>query len=135
MGMAKDMKILIVDDFEMMRMLIKEILNTHGYENITEAGDGTEAMGVLKTQQVDLVISDSNMPNMTGMQLLTAVRSDSDLKSLPFLMVTADGCGNRIAEAIAAGVSSYLVKPFTNELFCQKFNGIVESIGSDAKYT
>ncbi|HEX9158578.1 MAG TPA: response regulator, partial [Syntrophales bacterium] len=89
MDVNKNLKILIVDDFATMRKVIRNLLKQGGFENVAEAEDGAAALKLLKSQPVDFVISDWNMPNMSGLELLKAVRADDELKELPFLMVTA----------------------------------------------
>ncbi|MDX9820597.1 MAG: response regulator [Syntrophales bacterium] len=126
--MQKDMKILIVDDFATMRKVIRNLLKQVGYENILEAEDGVSALRVLKAQKVDLVISDWNMPNMTGFELLKAVRADADLGKTPFLMVTAEALQDNVVAAVKAGVSNYIVKPFTAEVLNEKISKIMEKL-------
>ncbi|MBW2058923.1 MAG: chemotaxis response regulator CheY [Deltaproteobacteria bacterium] len=115
-----NMKILVVDDFATMRRIIKNVLREIGYNNIVEADDGATALPKLRTDTIDFVIADWNMPNMTGLELLKAVRSDEALKDIPFLMVTAEAQKDNIIEAIQAGVSNYVVKPFTPETLREK---------------
>lgn len=126
--MDKNIKILVVDDFATMRKVIRNLLKQVGYENIVEAEDGVLAMRVLKSQKIDLVISDWNMPNMTGLELLKAVRADEDLKSTPFLMVTAEALQDNVIAAVKAGVSNYIVKPFTAEVLNEKITKILDKI-------
>ncbi|OPY89787.1 MAG: Chemotaxis protein CheY [Syntrophaceae bacterium PtaU1.Bin231] len=126
--MQKDMKILIVDDFATMRKVIRNLLKQVGYENILEAEDGVSALRVLKAQKVDLIISDWNMPNMTGFELLKAVRADADLGKTPFLMVTAEALQDNVVAAVKAGVSNYIVKPFTAEVLNEKISKIMEKL-------
>ena len=118
------MKILVVDDFATMRRIIKNILRQGGYKNIVEADDGTTALPKLRPDTIDLVIADWNMPRMTGLDLLKAMRSDKALKDIPFLMVTAEARKDNIIEAIQCGASSYLVKPFTVEMLSEKIDQI-----------
>lgn len=109
-----NLKILIVDDFPTMRRIVKTLLKQNGFTNFTEAEDGEKALKELRAQgDFEMVVSDWNMPNMTGLELLKAVRSDASLKHLPFLMVTAEAEKENIIEAVKAGVSNYVVKPFT----------------------
>lgn len=126
--MDKQLKILVVDDFATMRKVIRNLLKQIGYENIVEAEDGINAMKVLKSQKVDLIISDWNMPNMTGLELLKAVRGDDELKPIPFLMVTAEALQENVIAAIKAGVNNYIVKPFTAEMLNEKIKKILEKI-------
>ena len=126
MGIDRDIKILVVDDFSTMRKVIKNLLKQAGFKNVAEAEDGVAALKVLKSQPVDFVISDWNMPNMTGLEFLKAVRADSELSGLPFLMVTAEALKDNIVLAVKAGVSNYVVKPFTAEVLNQKIEKILE---------
>jgi two-component system chemotaxis response regulator CheY len=116
----KGMKILVVDDFATMRRIVKNILQQLGFTNIEEAEDGKQALNRLKDGGIEMVISDWNMPNMMGIDLLRAVRADDALKALPFLMVTAESQKENVVEAVQAGVSNYIVKPFTAETMEQK---------------
>jgi two-component system chemotaxis response regulator CheY len=128
--MDMQIKILVVDDFATMRKVVRNLLKQGGYENIAEAEDGVTALKVLKSQKIDLVISDWNMPNMTGLELLKAVRADEDLKATPFLMVTAEALQDNVIAAVKAGVNNYIVKPFTAEVLNDKIKKILEKIGS-----
>ncbi len=125
----KDMKILIVDDFPTMRRIIKNLLKEIGYTNVDEAEDGKVALSKLKSEPFDFIISDWNMPNMTGIELLRCVRSDSVLKDIPFLMVTAEAEKGNVIEAIKAGVDNYIVKPFTAATLKEKIEKIIEKRG------
>jgi two-component system chemotaxis response regulator CheY len=126
--MEKNIKILVVDDFATMRKVVRNLLKQAGYENIVEAEDGVSALRVLKSQKIDFVISDWNMPNMTGIELLKAVRADSDTATMPFLMVTAEALQDNVIAAVKAGVSNYIVKPFTAEILNEKIVKIMEKI-------
>ena len=119
-----NMKILSVDDFSTMRRIIRTLLKQLGYRNVIEADDGTTALGMLREEPVDMIISDWNMPHMTGLELLKAVRADSRLQKIPFLMVTAEAEKANIIAAVQAGVNNYIVKPFTAELLQQKIEKI-----------
>jgi two-component system chemotaxis response regulator CheY len=123
----KNMKILVVDDFATMRRILKNILKQLGYANIIEAEDGTAAIKVLETEQVDFVISDWNMPNMSGIELLRAVRADGKLGDTPFLLVTAEAQKANVIEAVQAKVNDYIVKPFTAEVMEGKIERIFGS--------
>jgi len=118
------MKVLVVDDFATMRRIVKNILTQLGYKNIIEADDGTTALEVLKQQKIDLIISDWNMPKMTGLDLLKAVRGDSSMADTPFIMVTAEAQQDNIILAVKAKVSQYIVKPFTAETLGEKIDKI-----------
>ncbi|NPA48424.1 MAG: response regulator [Thermodesulfobacteria bacterium] len=125
MAMDTNMKVLVVDDFATMRRIIKNILLQLGFKNIIEADDGTTAWEILdKGEKVDLIISDWNMPKMTGIELLKKVRSDERFKDLPFLMVTAEAQKENIIEAVKYKVSQYIVKPFTPETLQEKLQKI-----------
>jgi len=130
MSVNKNLKILIVDDFATMRKVIRNLLKQGGFENVVEAEDGVAALKVLKSQQVDFIISDWNMPNMSGLELLKAVRGDDELKALPFLMVTAEALKDNVVAAVKAGVSNYFVKPFTAEVLNEKIEKIVKSLAA-----
>ncbi|MCG6906204.1 MAG: response regulator [Desulfobacteraceae bacterium] len=123
--MDTTIKILIVDDFATMRRILKNILKKIGFTDIIEADDGSNALKVLEKEKVDLVISDWNMPKMTGIEFLKAVRANTAFKDLPFLMVTAEAQKQNIIEAVQAGVSNYVVKPFTEEVITEKLAKIL----------
>ena len=127
--MGKDMKILVVDDFTTMRKVVRNLLKQGGYENVVEAEDGVAALKVIKSQQIDFIISDWNMPNMTGIELLKAVRADAEISATPFLMVTAEALQDNVIAAVKAGVSNYIVKPFTAEVLSEKIAKILEKMG------
>jgi two-component system, chemotaxis family, chemotaxis protein CheY len=121
------MNILVVDDFSTMRRIIKNILRQLGYVNIFEADDGTTALDVLKSEKIQFVISDWNMPRMSGIELLKTVRTSDGWKDLPFLMVTAEGQKEHVIEAVKNRVNNYIVKPFTAETLTEKINKIFEA--------
>ncbi len=120
------MNILVVDDFSTMRRIIRNVLKQLGYVNIFEAEDGAAALEVLKREKIDFIISDWNMPQMTGLELLKAVRESEQWKNLPFLMVTAEGQKEHVIEAVKYRVNNYVVKPFTAETLTEKINKIFE---------
>ncbi|MFY9399251.1 MAG: chemotaxis response regulator CheY [Desulfomonilia bacterium] len=124
MAIDKNMKILVVDDFSTMRRIVKNILRQLNFNNIVEADDGASALDILQKEKIDMVVSDWNMPKMTGLELLKAIRSDDALKDIPFLMVTAEAQQENIIEAVKSGVSNYIVKPFTAETLSQKINQV-----------
>lgn len=126
--MNKNMKILIVDDFSTMRRIIKNLLRDLGFSNTHEADDGLTALPVLKSGDFDFLVTDWNMPGMTGIDLLKAVRADERLASLPVLMVTAEAKRDQIIEAAQAGVNGYVVKPFTAQVLKEKIEKIFERI-------
>ncbi|GJL50912.1 chemotaxis response regulator CheY [Candidatus Nitrospira salsa] len=118
------MKVLVVDDMSTMRRIVKNVLKQIGYSDIAEAENGQDALTKLKAGGFGLVVSDWNMPVMPGIELLRNVRGDANLKSLPFLMVTAEAQKENIIEAVQAGVSNYVVKPFTAEALQEKLEKI-----------
>lgn len=123
------MKILVVDDFSTMRRIVKNVLKQLGYENIEEAEDGVQALSKLKAGKFDFMVTDWNMPNMEGIDLLKNLRADPELKNLPVLMVTAEAEKEKVVEAIKAGVNNYVVKPFTAEVLKEKMDKIFEKLG------
>lgn len=120
-----NMKILVVDDFSTMRRIVRNLLKELGFVNIQEAEDGVDALAKLRTDyNFQFVVSDWNMPNMTGIDLLRAIRADEQLKHLPVLMVTAEAKRENIIEAAQAGASGYVVKPFTAGTLNEKLQKI-----------
>lgn len=124
------MKVLVVDDFSTMRRIVKNLLKQLGYTDIEEAEDGAQAYSKLQNGGFGFVVSDWNMPNMDGLELLKKVRSDSQLKDLPILMVTAEAEKEKVITAIQAGVNNYIVKPFTGEVLKEKIDKIFEKINA-----
>lgn len=122
------MKILIVDDFSTMRRIIKNLLRDLGFTNTVEADDGTTALPILQGGSIDFLVTDWNMPGMTGIELLRAVRADAKLKTIPVLMVTAEAKRDQIIAAAQAGVNGYVVKPFTAVALKEKIEKIFERI-------
>lgn len=122
------MKILIVDDFSTMRRIIKNLLRDLGFTNTSEADDGSSALPMLQNGSFDFLVTDWNMPGMTGIDLLKAVRADDKLKNLPILMVTAEAKRDQIIEAAQAGVNGYVVKPFTAAVLKEKIEKIFERV-------
>jgi two-component system chemotaxis response regulator CheY len=122
------MKILVVDDFSTMRRIVKNLLSDLGFKNIEEADDGNTALPKLKSGNFDFLVTDWNMPGMTGIDLLKAVRADAQLASLPVLMVTAESKREQIIEAAQAGVNGYVVKPFTAGTLEEKINKIFDRV-------
>jgi two-component system, chemotaxis family, chemotaxis protein CheY len=120
----KNMKILVVDDFATMRRIVKNILMQLGYKNIIEADDGTTALEILQGEPMGLIISDWNMPKMTGLELLKSVRGDDAMANTPFIMVTAEAQQDNIIMAVKAKVSQYIVKPFTAETLGEKIDKV-----------
>ncbi len=123
--MSKDMKFLVVDDYSTMRRIVKNLLHDLGYANVAEADDGKTALPLLENGSFDFLITDWNMPGMPGLDLLKAVRSNDKLKKLPVLMLTAEAKREQIVEAAQAGVSGYVIKPFTAETLKEKLDKIL----------
>jgi len=121
----KDLTVLVVDDFLTMRRIVRKILRDLDFQNIIEAEDGSAALDVLKTTKIDLIVSDWNMPRMTGLELLKQVRGTDSIKDTPFLMITAEAQKENIVEAVKARVSNYIVKPFTAATLEEKLAKIV----------
>lgn len=128
--MDLNMKILVVDDFSTMRRIIKNLLKDLGFSNIEEADDGTTALPMLKHGHFDFLVTDWNMPGMTGIDLLKAVRADPALVNLPVLMVTAEAKREQIIMAAQAGVNGYIVKPFNGPTLKEKIDKIFERVQS-----
>ena len=123
--MDLEMNVLVVDDFATMRRIVKGVLKDLGFKKFIEAENGKAALLELKKEQVGLIVSDWNMPEMTGLEFLKAVRSDELLKGIPFIMVTAEGQKENIVEAVKAGVSNYIVKPFTPDTLKEKLEAVL----------
>ncbi|MDY7536452.1 chemotaxis response regulator CheY [Pseudomonas sp. Bout1] len=124
------MKILIVDDFSTMRRIIKNLLRDIGFINTFEADDGTTALPMLQKGSFDFLITDWNMPGMSGIDLLNYVRADERIKYLPVLMVTAEAKREQIIKAAEAGVNGYVIKPFTAQVLKEKIEKIFERINN-----
>jgi two-component system chemotaxis response regulator CheY len=124
----KNMKILIVDDFSTMRRIIKNMLRDLGFTNTYEADDGTTALPMLQNGSFDFLITDWNMPGMSGIDLLSYVRADDHIKHLPILMVTAEAKREQIIKAARAGVNGYVIKPFTAQVLKGKIEKILERV-------
>ncbi len=125
----KNLKFLVVDDFSTMRRIVRNLLKELGYTNVDEAEDGVVALQRLKGGTFQFVITDWNMPNMTGIELLKAIRADAGLKHLPVLMITAEAKKENIIEAAQSGASGYIVKPFTAGTLEEKMGKIFEKYG------
>ena len=123
-----NVRFLVVDDFSTMRRILKNLLKELGFVNVQEAEDGVEALKKLRSQAFDFVVSDWNMPNMSGIELLREIRADAKLKHLPVLMVTAEGKRENIIEAAHAGASGYVVKPFTAATLDEKLKKIFQTL-------
>jgi two-component system chemotaxis response regulator CheY len=130
MSLPLDIKILVVDDFESMRRIVKQVLNDLGFKDITLADDGATALPLLKNGDFGFLITDWNMPQMEGIDLVKAVRADPRLKSMPILMVTAEAKREQIIQAAQAGVNDYIVKPFTPETLKGKIEKIFKAIAA-----
>lgn len=126
--MKKDIKILVVDDFSTMRRIIKNLLRDLGFTNVDEADDGKTALPILKQGRVDFLITDWNMPGMSGIDLIREVRSDPNLAHIPVLMVTAEAKREQIITAAQAGVNGYVVKPFTAAVLKEKIDKIFQRL-------
>lgn len=122
------MKILIVDDFSTMRRIVKNLLRDLGFNNTHEADDGLTALPLLKSGNFDFLVTDWNMPGMTGIDLLKEVRADEKLQNMPVLMVTAESKREQIIEAAQAGVNGYIVKPFTAITLKEKIDKIFDRV-------
>ncbi len=119
-----EIRVLIVDDFSTMRRIVRNVLRQLGFNNVVEADDGTTAWEILQREKIEFIVSDWNMPQMTGIELLRKVRADEKLCDTPFLMVTAEAQQENILEAVQAKVSNYIVKPFTADTLKQKIDKI-----------
>ena len=125
-----ELKFLIVDDFSTMRRIVRGLLKELGCVHVAEAEDGLAALNLLRTQRVDFVVSDINMPNMNGFELLQAIKADASLRHLPVLMVTAEARKEDIVLAAQSGASGYIVKPFTKATLEEKVQKIVQKIAA-----
>jgi two-component system chemotaxis response regulator CheY len=123
--MSSGIRFLVVDDFSTMRRMVRVVLNELGYDNVTEAEDGDSALPILKQGGIDFLVTDWNMPGMQGLELLKAVRADPKLAKLPVLLVTAEAKRDQIVEAAQAGVSGYVLKPFTAQTLKAKIEKIL----------
>ena len=132
MSNPTDLKFLIVDDFSTMRRIVRGLLKEMGCNNADEAEDGVAALNMLKAQKFDFVVSDINMPNMNGFDLLKAIKADESLKHLPVLMVTAEARKEDIVLAAQSGAAGYIVKPFTKATLEEKVQKIMQKLGQPA---
>jgi two-component system chemotaxis response regulator CheY len=123
-----DLKFLIVDDFSTMRRIVRGLLKEIGYNNAEEAEDGAVALNMLKNAKFDFVVSDINMPNMNGFELLAAVKKEESLKHIPVLMVTAEARKEDIVRAAQDGAAGYIVKPFTKATLEEKVQKIMQKL-------
>lgn len=127
-----DLKFLVVDDFSTMRRIVRGLLKEIGYTNADEAEDGAMALQMLQTNHYDFVVSDINMPNMNGFELLKAVKADDKLKAIPVLMVTAEARKEDIVLAAQIGAAGYVVKPFTKATLEEKVQKIMQKLAATA---
>jgi two-component system chemotaxis response regulator CheY len=132
MSISTDMKFLIVDDFSTMRRIVRGLLKEIGYHNAEEAEDGAVALQTLRSGKFDFVVSDINMPNMNGFDLLSAIKKDDTLKHLPVLMVTAEARKEDIVRAAQDGAAGYIVKPFTKATLEEKVQKIMQKLATTA---
>lgn len=132
MSTPTDLKFLIVDDFSTMRRIVRGLLKEMGCNNADEAEDGAVALGMLKAQKYDFVVSDINMPNMNGFDLLKAVKAEDSLKHIPVLMVTAEARKEDIVMAAQSGAAGYIVKPFTKATLEEKVQKILQKLAATA---
>jgi two-component system chemotaxis response regulator CheY len=126
------MKFLVVDDFSTMRRIVRGLLKEMGCNNVGEAEDGVEALGMLRAQRFDFVVSDINMPHMDGFELLQAIKADDALRHLPVLMVTAEARKEDIVKAAQSGAAGYIVKPFSKATLEDKVQRILLKMGVPA---
>lgn len=127
MAVDFNMPILIIDDYKTMLRIIRNLLKQLGFTNVDEASDGVSALNKLRTQKVELIISDWNMAPMTGLELLREVRDDESLRHIPFVMVTAEGKTENVIAAKEAGVNNYIVKPFNAATLKSKLSAVLGS--------
>jgi two-component system chemotaxis response regulator CheY len=132
MSTHTDLKFLIVDDFSTMRRIVRGLLKEMGCNNADEAEDGVIALNMLKTQKFDFIVSDINMPNMNGFDLLKAVKAEDSLKHIPVLMVTAEARKEDIVLAAQSGAAGYIVKPFTKATLEEKVTKILQKLAATA---
>ena len=128
--MTADPRFLIVDDFSTMRRIVRNLLKEIGYNNAEEAEDGVVALQMLRTSRFDFVVSDINMPNMNGFELLKNIKADAGLKTIPVLMVTAEAKKEDIVSAAQGGAAGYIVKPFTKGTLEEKVHKILQKVAA-----
>jgi two-component system chemotaxis response regulator CheY len=127
----QNLRFLVVDDFSTMRRIVRNLLKELGYSNVEEAEDGVEGLAKLRGGQFDFVVSDWNMPNMDGLEMLKQIRADAALSKLPVLMVTAEAKKENIIAAAQAGANGYVVKPFTAATLDEKLSKIFEKLNAE----
>jgi two-component system, chemotaxis family, chemotaxis protein CheY len=132
MSTPTELKFLVVDDFSTMRRIVRGLLKEMGCNNVEEAEDGQAALNMMKTQKFDFVVSDINMPNMNGFDLLKAIKADDTLKHIPVLMVTAEARKEDIVLAAQSGAAGYIVKPFTKATLEEKVQKIMQKLAATA---
>ena len=132
MSHPSDLKFLVVDDFSTMRRIVRGLLKEMGCNNVEEAEDGVVALQMLKTNRYDFVVSDINMPNMNGFDLLKALKAEDSLKHIPVLMVTAEARKDDILLAAQSGAAGYVVKPFTKATLEEKVTKILQKLATVA---
>jgi two-component system chemotaxis response regulator CheY len=132
MSNPSDLKFLIVDDFSTMRRIVRGLLKEMGCNNADEAEDGAVALNMLRASKYDFVVSDINMPNMNGFDLLKAVKAEDSLKHIPVLMVTAEARKEDIVLAAQSGAAGYIVKPFTKATLEEKVTKIMQKLAATA---
>ena len=125
----KNMSFLVVDDFPTMRRIVRSLLKELGFTNVEEAEDGQDALKKLRAGKFEFIVSDWNMPNLDGLEMLKEIRQDDALKELPVLMVTAEAKKENIIAAAQAGANGYVVKPFTAATLEEKLNKIFDKMG------
>ena len=125
MAVDKRTPILVVDDYKTMVRIVRNLLNQLGFHDVDEANDGASALAKLRARRFGLVISDWAMEPMNGLELLQQVRADPELKTLPFIMITAENRAERVAKAEQAGANGYIVKPFTAETLSDRITGVM----------
>ncbi len=132
MSTPTELKFLIVDDFSTMRRIVRGLLKEMGCNNADEAEDGVVALSMMKAQKFDFIVSDINMPNMNGFELLKAIKADESLRHIPVLMVTAEARKEDIVMAAQSGAAGYIVKPFTKATLEEKVQKILQKIAATA---
>ncbi len=130
MSQSSDLKFLVVDDFSTMRRIVRSLLKEMGCNNVEEAEDGVAALQLLRTSRFDFIVSDINMPNMNGFDLLKAIKADENLKRIPVLMVTAEARKEDILLAAQSGAAGYVVKPFTKATLEEKVTKILQKLAA-----
>ena len=121
----KNITILIADDYAMTREMLRSILKQLGFSNVISVEDGKRVIERVRDEKIDLIICDWNMPGMTGLEVLRAVRSNDVTRDLPFLMLTAEAYRENVVEAIKAGVNDYIAKPFTSQTLSEKIESVL----------